>query len=198
VRSPARLSLAFGCSLCALSTVLSAAAPARADPSAWLAASAGVMEWKQASALPPGPNPNGALSFDVGVGTSPDRPFIVGGIFRLAPIITQGSDLTLQMRLCNRGFQGGVFGAAIDLGGYYRFWGATSRGFAGGLTLGGPFGLQASIQTTLGTDSAVGFGVVAGIDLLRLSVFRRTSLKWWPNSTLPVRSASADGAALSF
>jgi hypothetical protein len=32
-----------------------------------------------------------------------------------------------------------------------------------------------------GVDHAFTFGAVAGIDLLRLTVFRKVGLNWWPN-----------------
>jgi len=124
---------------------------------------------------------DGALDFDIGVGTSPDGIVIVGGLFRVTPIFSQGADLGLATRVAMRGFQAGTFGLALDLGGYARAWGVGSVGFDGALTLGAPLGLELTGHVMVGTNDTFGVGAVAGIDLLRLTIYRQTLLDWWPN-----------------
>jgi hypothetical protein len=175
VRSPPCFLLALGLSLTAFAIV----APARADASAWVFVGGGGLGWKQGSEGRF--SGSGALAFDVGVGTSPDGPVIVGGLFRVEPILGSGTDLALVARVATHGFQAGGFGLAFDAGGYARFWGTPSQGFAGGLTVGAPLGFQISLQTMVGTDKALAFGAVAGVDLLRLTVYRQTMLEHWQN-----------------
>lgn len=177
---------------CAL-VCLGAAREASADSTAWVFAGGGATGWKQGEGSLA---VNGALSFDVGAGTSPDRPFIFGGIFRLSPILGEGVDVGLLARVATHGFQGGDFGLALDAGGYARGWGDGSTGFAGSLTLGGPIGLQLGVHVSVGTNDAFGLGAVVGIDLLRLTVYRQTLLDWWPNPRVPGKQTAS--AATSF
>lgn len=161
-----------------------------AGPSAWVFVGAGPLGWKQedaAFAMSP------ALSFDFGVGTDPDKRFIAGGLLRMTPVINSGTDLALLARFATHGFQAGPFGLALDAGAYERFWGATSAGFSGAVNLGVPLGFTLSLQTEVGTDRAVSVGAIAGLDLLRLTVFRESLLRWWPNPAPAqrVREASA-------
>src|SRR5262252_1649523 len=121
------------------------------------------------------------LAFDVGVGTTPDASFIVGGYFHLQPVFGAGTDLALLLRAATRGYQAGGFGLALDAGGYARYWNGGSYGFAGGLVLGAPLGFEIHAQTEIGTSSAVAFGAVAGIDLLRLTVYRQSLTDYWYN-----------------
>jgi hypothetical protein len=180
-------------SLCGAALVLLSARAARADASAWLFAGGGATSWKNGDATTLDP----MLAFDLGVGTSPRGRFIAGGLVRLAPILGQGSDLSLLARGATRGFQAGDFGLAVDAGIYGRFWGAESTGFAGGLTLGAPLGAQLSVQTMIGSHDAFAVSAVLGLDLLRLTVYRRTLLDWWPNPS-PEPSAPAPGASARF
>jgi hypothetical protein len=157
---------------------LGVAHEARADASAWLFGGGGISHWKQGDGVY---SDHGLLSFDAGVGTTPDGLFIVGGLLRMEPILGSGTDLAGLARVASHGFQSGSFGAALDIGGYLRFWGEGSQGLMADITLGGPLGLQISAQTTYGTDKALGFAGVAGVDLLRLTVYRQNMLDWWPN-----------------
>ena len=158
-----------------------------------MSAAAGPISWKQGDAdytVDP------ALQFDVGVGTTPANPFIVGGLFRVTPILGSGADLGLLLRGTTRGFQAGGFGLALDAGGYARFWEVNSYGFLGSLTVGAPFGLTLTLQGALGTNNAVALGGVLGIDFLRLTVYRKTMTDIWPN---PYSSPQTAGAPrLSF
>ena len=69
------------------------------------------------------------LQLDAGMGTSPARPFVFGGLFRVAPNFGFGTDLSLLARATSRNFVNGGWGGAIDLGAYARFWGEGSTGF---------------------------------------------------------------------
>lgn len=167
-----------------------AARDARADASAWMAFSSGPVAWKGGNATTAangGPAPQtslltqGALRFDVGTGTSPDGAFIVGGLFRLAPILGSGTDLAILARGATHGFQAGGFGVAASAGAYGRFWGTHSGGFLGEVTLGAPAGLQLSLEGSVGSASSQSLGATLGMDFLRLTVFRQTLLDYWSN-----------------
>jgi hypothetical protein len=193
VRSPA-LAIALG----ALALGLTAVTPARADVSGWAFLGGGAVAWKQPDAFPPLALPatkadlgvQGALTFDVGVGTSPDGPVIVGGLFRLMPFIGHGTDLALLGRIATRGFQQGSFGLALDAGGYARFWGNQSSGFLGELVLGAPLGFELRLLGSKGTGDAIAYGAIAGVDVLRLTVFRQVFLDWWQNPSPTLREAT--------
>lgn len=160
---------------------------ARADASAWGFVGAGPMFWKQTpsnpaanSATPSKLSLSPTLVFDAGMGTSPEGKFIVGGLARVMPVIGHGTDLGLMVRGATGGFQGGL-GLALDLGGYWRSWGDNAGGFMGDLVFGGPVGLELRLTATVGSRDGLGLSAVAGIDLLRLTVFRKNTLSMWPN-----------------
>jgi hypothetical protein len=179
-----------------------AAAPnVRADTSAWMFFGVGGLGWKPGTgggtAIPNTLDANGTMTIEAGVGTSPDARFIIGGLFRIQPIFGNGTDIATLVRVCSHGFQAGDFGIAVDAGGYARFWGIESAGFAGAVNLGLPLGFTLSLQTEVGTSHAMAFGAVAGLDLLRLSVYRQTLLKWWNNPS-PAWKVPQRTAGLSF
>lgn len=177
MRSPLRLALTAAL----LAIPLLAARPASAAPTAWSALGAGAMGWKQGSS--PDFRADGNLLFEVGVGT-PDRyPVIVGGLFRITPLLANatGADMAWLARVCNRGYQVGGFGIAADVGVYARTWGTPSQGFAGSISLGAPLGFTLSFHAQVGSDDLLAFGGTATIDLLRLTLSRQTLLDWWPN-----------------
>lgn len=187
--------LAFPAIMSALAAI-AAASPALADTSAWMFVGGGVLGWKQEGLAH---RPSGTMLIDVGVGSSPDARFIVGGLFRIQPIFNGGADIALLARACTHGFQAGDWGVAIDAGGFARAWGNRSIGFSGGFSLGMPLGFTLAVQSEIGTDSAVAFGVVGGLDLLRLTIYRRTLLKWWQNPSPGKRTAASSvGEATSF
>jgi hypothetical protein len=160
-----------------------------------MSAAAGPISWKQGEAdyqIDP------ALQFDIGVGTTPENRVIVGGLFRVTPLLGSGTDLAVLLRGTTRGFQQGGFGLALDAGGYARFWEENSYGFTGGLVLGAPFGLTLSLQGALGTKNAVALGGVLGIDFLRLTVYRKTMTDIWPNPYSSPHTARAGARPLSF
>jgi len=151
---------------------------ARADTSSWLFLGPGAshLERRNESNVE-----RFLLQFDTGLGTPPRNPVIVGGIFRVQTHFGDGTDLGLLVRTASRGFVNGDWGGAIDLGGYQRFWGEGSSGFTGSLVLGAPWGLTLSAGGSLGTNDARTFSAVLGVDLARLTVYRRTGDTWWKN-----------------
>lgn len=206
MRPAARIAVSLAC----LAVGLTSAEAARADATAWAFLGGGGVAWKQpphqAPGQPPGPvtsstQPDlglqGAMNIDVGVGSSAENPFILGSLFRLMPVIGHGTDLAILGRLTTRHFQSGDFGLALDAGAYGRFWGERSSGFLGEFVLGGPLGLELRLFGSKGTNDAVAFGAVAGVDLLRLTVYRGSLLNWWQNPGPKLRQASS-GFALPF
>jgi hypothetical protein len=169
--------VAIACS----SAAFAVAAPAFADSSAWVFVGAGALGWKQEQNLTYTTSPT--MVVDGGVGTSPDGRVIFGGLFRFQPVFGNGNgiDMSILTRLCTHGFQSGAWGVAVDLGGFGRYWGNRSVGFSGSISLGMPLGFTLMIQTEAGIDHAFSFGAVAGIDLLRLTLYRQTLLNWWQN-----------------
>jgi hypothetical protein len=156
------------------------ASPARADSSAWVFVSGGAMAWKQLQDA--SLNSAGTMIVDAGAGSSPDGKVIIGGIFRFQPVFPHGGiDLSVLMRVATHGFQAGDWGFALDLGGFARAWGQKSVGFSGSASLGMPLGFTLMLQNESGIDHAFSFAAVAGIDLLRLTIYRQTLLKWWQN-----------------
>jgi hypothetical protein len=192
--------LSVSLAIASFGAALAVASPALADASAWVFVGGGVLGWKQAEY--PTVNTSGSMVFDVGAGTSPTGRFIFGGLFRIQPVFEYGVDLALLTRFCTRGFQVGDWGFAIDAGGFARPWGVQSIGFSGSASLGTPLGFQLTLLTEIGTDKAYSFGAVAGIDLLRLTVYRQTLLKWWQNPSPPnwsnAQTAGTGGGGVRF
>jgi hypothetical protein len=173
-RAHRRAAITIACAALAL-----APAAAHADASSWMFVGGGAMAHSEGDA---DLDTAGALSFDVGVGTSPRGVVIVGGLFRIAPLLGSGTDLAIVARGATRGFQAGDFGVALDAGSYVRFWTPeTTGGFTGAVVLGAPMGLTLSLQGLVGGGDSLGFGAVAGIDLARLTVYRESGLDYWPN-----------------
>lgn len=153
-------------------------AAAKADASAWAYAGGGVLVLKEGTqAL----TPRGAMSFEYGMGTNPDGKFIVGGLFRLTPVVDLGPDMALCVRAATHGFQASKFGAAIDVGYFQRLWGSYSSGVTGTLTIGFPLGLSLGLHGIYASNQTTGFGAMVGIDFLRLTIYRQVLLDAWPN-----------------
>ena len=153
-------------------------AAAWADASAWAYAGGGALLLKEGTqAL----TPRAAMSFEYGMGTNPDGKFIIGGLFRLTPVIDLGPDMAICIRAATHGFQASKFGAAIDVGYFQRLWGSYSSGVTGTFTIGFPLGFSLSLHGIYATNETVGFGAMVGIDFLRLTIYRQVLLDTWPN-----------------
>lgn len=196
---------------------------AHAEPSAWVALGGGVLAWRVPREVTPATaadlNNNVAavpavyaegttfridptMRIEAGIGM-PDRyPVIVGGVFRVSPLLASntGADMAWLVRACNRSFQVGGFGVALDVGVYARTWGVRSTGFEGSLTVGAPLGIAASFNFMMGTNTVMGFGGVVSLDLLRLTLYRKTFLNWWPNPEVNTHTAptAAGSTAIRF
>jgi hypothetical protein len=151
---------------------------ARADVSSWLFLGGGpswLSQEKSAYELQP------TLQLDAGIGTPTSSPAVVGVLARTSTHFGMGTDLALALRATTGGFSRGDWGVALDAGAYKRWWGMESSGPLTSLHLGAPFGLQLSFNGALGTDDHRTFGVMFGVDFLRLTVHRLGGEQWWPN-----------------
>jgi hypothetical protein len=164
--------------LLAVGTAASLASPARADVSSWAYVGSGASQIEQRG-LEQRFDPT--LAIETGFGTSPHRPLIFGGMFKLLALFGNGADLGLSARLASRGFVTGGFGLALDAGAYQRFWGEGSTGGQGALVLGAPWGITLSLGGGYGTNDARQIGASLGIDFARLTVYRLSGENWFPN-----------------
>ena len=161
-----------------LCAALAFAGRAHADVSSWAYVGSGVSSLKQQNlALKTDPT----LAIETGIGTTPTRPLVVGGMFKLQALFGDGADLGLSLRLASRGFVTGRFGLALDAGPYQRFWGAGSSGGQASLVLGAPWGITLSVGGGMGTNDARQYGATLGVDFARLTVYRLSGLNWFPN-----------------
>lgn len=115
------------------------------------------------------------------MGTDPSHPWVVGGVFRVDTLLGKGTDLSLMLRLASHGYVNGDWGLAIDAGPLARYWGADAYGGAAVLTVGAPWGFEAGLSASYGEEHAQSVGCFVGIDLARLTVFRRSGTSWWKN-----------------
>lgn len=161
--------------------MLAFASPARADVSSWLFVGGGPAWHRQDGELLLAPS----LELESGFGTTPAAPVVLGWLADSQTHFGYGTDLGLSARLATRGFVTGGWGAALDLGGYARFWGTESFGAQGALVLGAPWGITLNLNAARGTADATTFSAVLGIDLLRLTVYRTTGQGWFPNPMPP-------------
>lgn len=130
-----------------------------------------------------------AMTYALGVGSSPRSDFVMGGIFRTTAFFRQGVDISLATRAASGGFARGDWGLALDVGVVGRFWGGGAYGrwpLQGILTLGAPWGLGLAIGadtvSVAGMQSAFGVFGFLEMDLLRLTVMRQgSSESTWPN-----------------
>lgn len=184
-----RRSLAFIVSLGAAAAALGAAPrAARADVSSWFTGGGGYGvarsesqgEYSRAT----------ALSFSIGVGSTPTSSVVVGGLLRTTTYFTLGTDLDLSARVASGGFARGQWGLAFDIGPGWRSW--ARRSDYGGFPMhamvvgGAPWGLQLGVGANLlnldGGTSSQGAIALLEIDLLRLTVMRQGATdRWWEN-----------------
>ena len=157
----------------------SIALDARADVSSWLGLGAGVAQLgKLDFEKPLVPS----LRLGTGMGTDPSHSWIVGGVVHVDTLFGKGTDLSLMARLANHGYVNGGWGIALDAGPLARLWGPDSYGGAAVITLGGPWGLEVGINGSIGDEHVRSVGCFLGIDLARLTVYRRTGTSWWKNT----------------
>jgi hypothetical protein len=169
------------CSLGALVSALAvsfAPAEARADVSTWLSIGGGVarLEWagrKQHEAV--------LLPTDIGMGLPPQLPVVAGIGLRLTPYFGDGFDYAAYARLATGSYVNGKWGVAIDGGGYTRAFAGGNSGFLGTLNLGAPWGIVVALTYERGADEARTMSGVLAIDFLRLTVYRLSGDRWWPN-----------------
>lgn len=161
-----------------------------ADVSTWLGVAAGVSQTPKLDLDRPFVP---TLRLGTGMGTDPSRRFIIGGMLRVDTLFGNGTDLALQMRLANHGYVNGDWGLALDVGPVARFWGTDSYGAAAVATLGGPWGLEAGFNANFGAEQIRTYGCFLGIDLARLTVYRRSGSSWWKN-TFPAYRTPAEEA----
>jgi len=152
--------------------------PARADVSSWLYVAPGASFTQQGGE---GTQSQPTLQLDTGLGTPPAGTVIFGGLFHVQTHFGRGTDLGLMLRTATHGFVNGGFGAALDLGGYERWWELGSAGGMGQLVLGAPWGITLAAGAGAGTNDGRHYSVTLGIDLARLTVYRRTGDSWWKN-----------------
>ena len=161
--------------------------PARADVTSWLAIGGGAgvehnHDTGQSTSDP-------AMTYSIGVGSTPASTLVVGGILRGNTLFNRGTDLGLAVRVCTGGFARGDWGLALDAGALWRPW-LREYGqwpLEGVLTGGTPWGLQlalgANVASVSGGVPAQGFFAAIELDLLRLTVMRQgsTTERWWYN-----------------
>jgi hypothetical protein len=180
-------SLAFASGLTLAACILHAS-PAHADVSSWLTAGGGY--GMQHSDARDSYDRATALSFSIGVGTSPTSSLVVGGLVRSTTYFTLGTDLGLSARLATGGFARGQWGLAFDFGPGWRSWGRNAdygRFPLHAMLVGGaPWGLQIGVGGDIwsidGAPYARGAVALLEIDLLRLTVMRQGSTdRYWEN-----------------
>ena len=173
-RRPLHLFSLFACAL----GLLLGARSAHADVSSWAFVGGGASRLEQHALSA---RTVGSMRLNMGLGSDPSHPVIVGGLFSLEPHFGYGSDLSLSVRTATRGYVNGGFGLALDLGSYERFWGEGSVGGAGTLWFGAPWGISLGAGGTVGSHDAHGFSAILGIDFARLTVYRNTGTSWFLN-----------------
>lgn len=182
----------FSVRVCLISTavlpLLLLAGSACAEPSSFLSAAGG---WAlQHDAIKQHDNKAGAISFALGVGSSPANRLVVGGLFRLTTYPTLGTDLGLNIRAASGGFARGDYGLALDVGPGFRTWGNGDSGkwpVQARIVGGAPWGIELSVggdfyNLTGDGPYARGVNILAGVDLLRLTIMRQGSTEhYWEN-----------------
>jgi hypothetical protein len=164
--------------LLGLCGALSVAVPARADVSSWAYVGSGASAFEQRG-LELKVDPT--LAIESGIGTTPSRRFVVGGMFKFRTLFGDGTDLGVALRLATQSFVTGGFGLAIDAGPYARFWGVGSAGAQAAVVFGAPWGITLSVGGGVGTNDAQQIGATIGIDFARLTVYRLSGESWFQN-----------------
>jgi hypothetical protein len=132
-----------------------------------------------------------SLHLGTGMGTDPSHAFVGGGILRVDTYFGSGTDLSLLLRVADHGFVNGGWGVAFDLGPVARLWGDDAYGASAVATVGAPWGLEAGLQAKMGQEHVRSYGCFLGIDLARLTVYRRSGSSWWKNTFPAYRPEAA-------
>lgn len=156
---------------------LTASGRARADVSSWLYLGVGGSALSGRNVV----SPRVAMQLDTGVGTSPHRAVIVGVGARMMPYFGEATDFSLYARAATQGYVTGRLGAAIDLGAYSGTGDSRTSGYLGTVNIGLPWGLVASGTYAMAGDGERAMTVTFGVDFLRLTVYRLSGEKQWPN-----------------
>lgn len=184
---PGRSPLAAPALALATAALVSMPGVARADVTSWLSVGGGYAG--EVNHATTSFDSTAALSYAIGVGSSPLSSFVLGGVFRGTTMFGLGTDIGPAVRAATGGFARGDWGVALDAGALWRSWGNDSYGtwpVQGVLTVGAPWGLQlalgAQASSVIGGTPSTGFFASLEIDLLRLTVMRQgTTERWWPN-----------------
>lgn len=163
--------------LSAAVVALTVSGSAHADVSSWLFAGTGPSWVKSRGET----EQQLSLKLDTGMGTPPSDTIIVGGLFRVETHFGRGTDVGLALRTATHGFVNGQWGGALDLGGYQRWWGAESTGGVVSLVGGAPWGITLVLSAGRGSNEAEHYAATLGVDLARLTVYRRSGEQWWKN-----------------
>jgi hypothetical protein len=161
--------------------------PARGDVTSWLAVGGGATVQRNRLSATSDLAP--ALTYSLGVGSSPTSPVVIGGLARGTTYFGLGTDVGLAARISTGGFARGDWGVALDAGAVWRPWRSGVYGewpLQGVVTVAAPWGLQigagAELSSASGGRPAQGFFAALEIDLLRLTVMRQGSTeRWWYN-----------------
>jgi len=153
---------------CGSVAVLLVSQRAEADVSSWYSIAPGLSVIDQGSTLA-----SPLLDVDAGLGTTPEKPFVFGGIFHLGAQFEVGADLGGALRFCSGSYARGDWGFGADLGTHYRV--ATFGGAAasGRILLGAPLGLVLHIGGSYGEGGVGTLSASLGLDFARLSTHRR-------------------------
>jgi len=170
-----------------VAALLLAPADSHADVSSWLAVGGGGALQRNRDTATRDFVP--ALTYSVGVGSTPVAPFVLGGLARGTTMIGLGTDLGVALRGATGGFVRGSWGLALDAGAVWRPWRSGSYGMwplQAVLTGGSPWGLQlalgAEVSSVANRTPAQGVFAAIELDLLRFTVMRQGSTeRWWPN-----------------
>ncbi|HEY8038606.1 MAG TPA: hypothetical protein VIF15_02385 [Polyangiaceae bacterium] len=176
-------------SLALPAAALLAGGDAHADVTSWLAFGSGYALQTNTVASPSTRDSAPALTYSLGVGSTPLAPFVVGILYRGVTMLGLGTDVGASLRLATGGFARGGWGLALDGGVLWRSWRNGDYGrwpIDGMLTFGMPWGFQvgvgAQVANVDGGTTALGGYALLEIDLMRLTVMRQgPSELWWPN-----------------
>jgi hypothetical protein len=187
LRSSVRL-----CALGFFAAVAVSAAPARAEVTSWLSVGFG------ASSLDGAGRSQQPLRFtlpvDLGVGSPPSGPVIVGLGTRVVPYFGDGVAAAGYARAAMQSYVVGSWGAAVDAGAFARLSGEGGPGFIASLNLGIPWGFVLTGSYAIAGEGERVASCTLGVDLLRLTVYRLSGEATWLNPKPAWRPEPAEGA----